>query len=159
MNEIEVLGNNIKTIREERGVSQDELTQYLGVSRQTLIRWEKGLSEPSLIFIYKIADFFDLDIAEFLKVKDNKNKEVYKKPRVIFGDQFLLKLFCILSYETLFILGVVGMCILTFIVDSYLFEDILLIFWIFVGINAFVCVVLSIILLISFIKKKKEEKN
>ena len=39
-----MLGDNIKTLRKQRGLSQEMLAQQLGVVRQTVSKWEKGVS-------------------------------------------------------------------------------------------------------------------
>jgi len=41
-----MLGENLKTLRKQRGMSQEILAQQLGVVRQTVSKWEKGLSVP-----------------------------------------------------------------------------------------------------------------
>lgn len=39
-----MLGDNIKALRKQRGLSQEMLAQQLGVVRQTVSKWEKGVS-------------------------------------------------------------------------------------------------------------------
>lgn len=39
-----MLGENIRTIRKEQGLSQEELAERIHVVRQTVSKWEKGLS-------------------------------------------------------------------------------------------------------------------
>ena len=42
------MDNNLKTLREQHGLSQQKLADALGVSRQTIISIEKGRYDPSL---------------------------------------------------------------------------------------------------------------
>lgn len=51
-----MIRNNIKTFRESSGITQAELAQKLEVSHQSISSYEKGLREPSLDMIKKLAD-------------------------------------------------------------------------------------------------------
>lgn len=60
-------------LREEKGLSQQQFADRLGVSRQTVFRWESGKSVPSAAQIKNICSEFGLDANEFLsgeKVED-----------------------------------------------------------------------------------------
>lgn len=50
--------NRLRELRNERGITQEQLAEYLGVSRQTVISIENGRYNPSLILAYKIARLF-----------------------------------------------------------------------------------------------------
>lgn len=54
--------NSLVTLRQSRGISQDDLGKLLGVSRQTIISIEKGRYAPSLALAFKIAAQFDTTI-------------------------------------------------------------------------------------------------
>ncbi|MBR4058313.1 MAG: helix-turn-helix transcriptional regulator [Lachnospiraceae bacterium] len=56
--------NKIEEIRKERGIRQDELAKYMGVSRQTISSLENGRYNPSITLAYKIAKYFDMTIEE-----------------------------------------------------------------------------------------------
>lgn len=56
--------NLIREIRTEMGLTQDELSESLEVSRQTIISLEKGRYNPSLILAFKIAKLFNRTIEE-----------------------------------------------------------------------------------------------
>lgn len=56
--------NDIKQLREERGLSQAALGAELGVSRQTVNSLEKGRYDPSLPLAFSIARFFAQPIEE-----------------------------------------------------------------------------------------------
>ena len=56
--------NKIEQIRKERGIRQDELAKYMGVSRQTISSLENGRYNPSITLAYKIAKYFDMTIEE-----------------------------------------------------------------------------------------------
>lgn len=56
--------NNIRNLRKEKGVTQDELALCLGVTRQTIISLENGKYNASLNLAYKISKYFNLSIEE-----------------------------------------------------------------------------------------------
>lgn len=59
MNDIrEYINNRVFEFRKEKDVTQEELSEALGVSRQTVIAIEKGNYIPSLLLGLKIAKFF-----------------------------------------------------------------------------------------------------
>lgn len=49
---------NITEARERMGISQEQLAARLGVSRQTVYRWEKGKSNPPTSAVLVMADLF-----------------------------------------------------------------------------------------------------
>ncbi len=54
--------NRIKELRKERGITQDELANEVGVTRQTIISLENGKYNASLQLAYRIARYFDTSI-------------------------------------------------------------------------------------------------
>jgi putative transcriptional regulator len=50
--------NTIKQYRERQNITQQQLADFVGVSRQTIIAIEKGNYEPSLGLAFKLAKFF-----------------------------------------------------------------------------------------------------
>jgi putative transcriptional regulator len=56
--------NNIKVLRAEKGITQEELADKVGVTRQTIIAIEKSKYIPSLELAYKISLFFRKKIEE-----------------------------------------------------------------------------------------------
>jgi putative transcriptional regulator len=65
--------NRIKELRKERKLSQEELAEAVGTTRQTITSIEIGKYTASLVLAYKIARYFNLSIEEvfdFSKVED-----------------------------------------------------------------------------------------
>lgn len=58
------MDNAIKLLRKERRITQDELADAVGVTRQTIISLENGKYNPSIILAHKIARFFGGTIEE-----------------------------------------------------------------------------------------------
>ena len=61
-----MLGENLKTLRKQRGMSQEILAQQLGVVRQTVSKWEKGLSVPDAELLKRIAELFEVPTSVLL---------------------------------------------------------------------------------------------
>ena len=57
----------IKEIRKISGMTQEELADKLGVSRQTISKWEKGLSTPDLEMAIQFCELFQISLDEFMK--------------------------------------------------------------------------------------------
>ena len=67
------IGNNIRTLRRSRDMTQDELAAKLGVTFQTVSRWENGGSYPDIEFLPAIADVFDITVDHLLdRDRDSK---------------------------------------------------------------------------------------
>lgn len=63
--------NNLPILRAAKKLSQADLANELGVSRQTINAIETGRYDPSLPLAFKIADLFDVRIEEIFSSKDN----------------------------------------------------------------------------------------
>jgi putative transcriptional regulator len=61
-----MLSENIKTLRKAKGLSQEELAIRLNVVRQTVSKWEKGLSVPDADLLTKLADVFEVTVGSLL---------------------------------------------------------------------------------------------
>lgn len=64
-----MLNENIKNLRKSRGMTQEELAVRLNVVRQTVSKWEKGLSVPDAEMLQKIAEVLDTSVTELLDAK------------------------------------------------------------------------------------------
>ena len=59
--------SNVRRIREERGMTQEQLASAVGVSRQTISSIEKGLSEPKVLLAIGIGLVLGVEIAELFR--------------------------------------------------------------------------------------------
>lgn len=73
-----MLDKNIKTLRIQKGLSQEELAMQLNVVRQTISKWEKGLSVPDADMLICLADALDSDVNELLKESNKKDNDDIK---------------------------------------------------------------------------------
>lgn len=59
---IKFLGQTIAFLRKEQGYSSDELASLVGVTNQTIIRWENNISKPKIINVIKLSDIFNVSV-------------------------------------------------------------------------------------------------
>ena len=61
-----MLSDNIKVLRKAKGLSQEELAVKINVVRQTVSKWEKGLSVPDAQMLTQLAEALDVSVSELL---------------------------------------------------------------------------------------------
>ena len=73
-----MLSDNIKNLRKGKGLSQEELAIKLNVVRQTVSKWEKGLSVPDSEMLIKIAEELETSTTVLLgeNIKADENWEI-----------------------------------------------------------------------------------
>ena len=62
-----MLKDNLKSARKAKGLSQEELAIKLNVVRQTISKWEQGLSVPDAKMLISISEVFDTPISTLLE--------------------------------------------------------------------------------------------
>ena len=67
------LAENIRVLRKERSLTQEQLAEVLGVTTGAVYKWEAKLSQPELNMVMELADFFDTSVDVLLgyEMKDN----------------------------------------------------------------------------------------
>ena len=75
------LAENIRKFRKERSLTQEQLSEALGVTPGAVYKWEAKLSIPELELILQMADFFDTSVDVLLgyEVKDNRLEATVKR--------------------------------------------------------------------------------
>ena len=71
-----MLNENIRALRKEKGLSQEELAIRLNVVRQTVSKWEQGLSVPDAVMLTRIAGELDTSVNILLGEEIPENEEV-----------------------------------------------------------------------------------
>lgn len=61
-----MLNENLKAARKSKGLSQEELATRLHVVRQTVSKWEKGLSVPDSDMLIKLSEVLETTVSELL---------------------------------------------------------------------------------------------
>jgi putative transcriptional regulator len=83
-----MLSNNIKEIRKAKGLSQEELAIKLNVVRQTISKWENGLSVPDSEMLISISKVLETSVSTLLgedikHLDTNDLKTISKKLEII----------------------------------------------------------------------------
>ena len=68
-------GEYLKKLRNDKGISQDALGEALGISRQSVSKWEQGNSTPDIDNIGKLAEFYGVSIDSIVKGEADEAKE------------------------------------------------------------------------------------
>ena len=88
-----MLQDNIKTIRKNKGLTQEELAIRLSVVRQTVSKWEKGLSVPDADMLQRMAEVLEVPVSELLgeeqKMEENRNEIAEQLSRI--NEQLAIK--------------------------------------------------------------------
>ena len=69
-------GQQIKRVRNDHGLTQEEMANKLNVSRQTISSWENNRNLPDLELVVQIAEKFNLSVDELLTGENLKDKLV-----------------------------------------------------------------------------------
>ena len=73
------IGERIVELRSQKNLSQGQLAQALGVSRQAISKWENDQSSPDTIHLIQLADILDTEV-EYLATG---RKPVYEQPPIV----------------------------------------------------------------------------
>jgi len=77
---------NLKRLRQQHQLTQEELAEELGVSRQVIAKWEKGESTPDLQFCIQMAERYDVTIDNLVHyVEQEAGVSVPPKGKHFFG--------------------------------------------------------------------------
>ena len=64
-----MFSENLKTLRKQKGFTQEELAARLNIVRQTVSKWEKGLSVPDSELLIKLAEILEVPVNRLLGSK------------------------------------------------------------------------------------------
>jgi len=73
------IGNNIKRIRLERGLTQEEVAAHLGISFQSISKWERNDGYPDITMLPALSRYFQITTDELLGVKEIEKEDNYHK--------------------------------------------------------------------------------
>ncbi len=86
-------GQFLKTLRNEKGLTQEQLAKHFNVSNRSVSRWETGSNLPDISLLVEIADFYDVDVREIIdgerksEMMDNETREVAGKMAAYAGNE------------------------------------------------------------------------
>ena len=172
------LSDNLKKIRKDNNLSQEQLAEKLGVSRQSVSKWESNQAYPEMDKVLQICQMFNLNVDELLNqnIKEIKDKKDSKNNINKYMDDFLAfitktvdmfsslrfkdKLKCIfeqfiigiLLFIIFLIIGSIGTFIISNIFDILPYNIYSLIFSLLEGLYIIVSIIISIVILLHIFK-------
>ena len=75
-------GAFLKELRREKGITQEQLAEELGVSGRSISRWETGNNMPDISLLVEIAEYFDVSIPEIIK-GERKSEEMKEETKEV----------------------------------------------------------------------------
>ncbi len=131
------LADNLKKLRKENNMSQEDLADKLGVSRQSVSKWESGQAYPEMDKVLQLCKLFNLNINDLLNenITEVKEKKESSNKYNKYVDDFLdfitrtVKLFCSLNFKDKIKLLIeefflIMICIITYHILGYMLESI-----------------------------------
>ena len=108
-----MFSENLKAIRKSKGYTQEELAIKINVVRQTVSKWEKGLSVPDADVLSKIADVLEVSASELLgaEIKETQNKNEIAEQLAKISEQLAIK-----NNRSRKIWKTIGICLMLIIV-------------------------------------------
>ena len=88
-----MFSENLKTIRKAKGYTQEELAIKVNVVRQTVGKWEKGLSVPDADVLSHIAEVLEVSVSELLgaDIKQENSKNEVAEQLAKISEQLAIK--------------------------------------------------------------------
>ncbi|MBR5596316.1 MAG: helix-turn-helix transcriptional regulator [Lachnospiraceae bacterium] len=74
----QTLGMMISSLRKEKGMTQLELAEKMGVTDKAVSKWERDLSFPDINSIPKLAEIFEISVDELMQVKTETKENISK---------------------------------------------------------------------------------
>ena len=72
------IGKFLQELRKEKGLTQEQLAEKMGVARRTVSRWETGNNMPDLDLLIELSDLYDVGLRELLD-GERKNEDMDKE--------------------------------------------------------------------------------
>lgn len=104
-------GENLVNLRKSKGVSQERLAEELGLTRQTISKWELNQSTPDLQYIVQMSEYFEVSVDYLVKGKETTSGKVQEQER---EQACVKKQNHLIGYKWVFVLGLVLMAVSMF---------------------------------------------
>ena len=72
-----LIGETIKRLRRERDLTQEEVAAHLGISFQSISKWERGEGYPDITMLPALANYFGISVDELLGMNELQKREQY----------------------------------------------------------------------------------
>lgn len=171
-----MLKDNLKTLRKNKGLSQEELSIKLNVVRQTISKWETGLSVPDAEILVTISELFETPVSEILgesiEEKETNDLKIISEKLEVINEQLSISQKQ-KRKRKIMVLLIIDICLIFFFVLLALLGSPYLTWdygnpewsvigtlwhsfeWIFFRIAPLLIIIITVILIILFIKREK----
>lgn len=85
------IAEKIRSLRQKRNITQTELAEALGISFQSVSRWERGMAYPDIEMIPKIAAYFGVTTDELLVANDDTKERELEELYIDYFDRYYLE--------------------------------------------------------------------
>lgn len=82
------IGNIIQKKRKERGLTQEELAEAVGVSKPTVSKWESGQCYPDITLLPVLASFFGISVDQLIDYRPQLSREEIRQIYIQLSDEF-----------------------------------------------------------------------
>ena len=83
------ISDNLVRLRKQKGITQDELASFLGVTKASVSKWENGQSMPDIMLLPEIATYYDVTVDTLLGYEPQLSKEQIQKLYGELGENFV----------------------------------------------------------------------
>lgn len=73
-----LIGKNIKKLRQQRNLTQEEMANHLGISFQSVSKWERGDGYPDITMLPSLANYFGISVDELIGTNEIAKQDKYK---------------------------------------------------------------------------------
>lgn len=117
------IGTFLQELRKEKGLTQEQLAEQLGVARRTVSRWETGANMPDLDILVELSDLYAVDLREILngeREREHMNEELKETVLQVADYSSEEKARLMQRMHWLFIAGLIGFTafLVTVLLDS-----------------------------------------
>ncbi len=84
------IGARLKKIRHDMDLTQEQLSEKINVSRQTISSWENGRSYPDIISVITLSDIYNISLDELLKGDENLVKYLQESTDIVNSNRKLI---------------------------------------------------------------------
>ena len=105
------IGTKLKNARSNANLTQEDIAEKIGVSRQTVSNWENNKSYPDIISVIRLSDIYGISLDTLLKDDENMIKHLDESTNIVKSKNRLRKLLPVLVYTVIWVLFVLLFCL------------------------------------------------
>ena len=98
------IGSRLKNARNEHGLTQEQVAEELGVSRQSISNWENNRSYPDIVSVIRMSDLYSVSLDELLKEDKNMIRHLAEATDTVASHKRLAKGILIAVYGAIILL-------------------------------------------------------